>query len=186
MENNMNKLKQTDMRQPIHNIGCAFASCCSIAQDVVNKILTKVQAENVWAECIKTSVLLWDATEMGVIPKQIINGDPSDPFSIKDNHTFNSSEEIINMALKELGCSNRVMEVGIFKNGEFIWYGSGTNPKNQKVMAYMQKIKADNPNGTHFRHVNNRGEVIYEPWSSPVKSLGIIHSIMYAKDKTIT
>ena len=154
----MDHIKQNDERllEPIQKIGCFFRSCGIIAENKTGKNLFPEEITKTWE---------W-AKEVGYIDK-------------RDNIKF--SAPIATRFLKILGDKGRFVEVGLFKDGETVFYDSiKQTPKLMRIDALIQKIIQGGPSKTHFRVVDNSGFLIEDPHTPPIKPLSIEYSILYA------
>ncbi len=145
----MELIKQTDKRlnEKIQKIGCFFISCADVAQMKTGRELTAEQINETWQWAKET---------------HRIDG--------LDNITDSAS--IINRFLKVLDYAGHFCEIGTFTNGKTEFYPSIKN-KHRHIDALIQKIKQGGISKTHFRVVNNRGEVLEDPHEPPIKALGI-------------
>ncbi len=152
----MEHIKQNDPRlnEKIQKIGCFFISCANVAQMKAQKKLSPEQIEEVWK---------WSKEE------KLIDS--------QDNITDSAS--IINRFLRVLDFQGHFAEVGIFKDGKTSFYPSVQN-KHRHIDALIQKIKQGGKSKTHFRVVNNAGELLEDPHEPPIKALDIYYSILYA------
>ncbi len=152
-------LKQTDknLLPVIQKVGCFFRSAEAIAEIAMNKNLRAVQINEHWLT----------EKEKGFIDA---------------NNCMLASAPIANRVLKILGnTKDKFFEVGIFKNGKTTFYES--IPKEmQRADFLIQKIKTKYSIGTHFRVVDNAGQVIFDPDPS-VEEKGIFYSILYCLKK---
>ena len=152
----MEYIKQNDSRlnERIQKIGCFFISCADVAQMKTGKALTTLQIEETWKWAKEAKRI--DALE-----------------NIVD------SASIINRFLKILGDSGHFCEIGTFRDGKTEFYPA-IKQKHRHIDALIQKIAQGGKGKTHFRVVNNRGEVLEDPHTPPIKALGVYYSILYA------
>ena len=150
----MNLLKQTDKRllPVIQSIGCFFRSSQAIAEMESGKTLVPEQINEMWEWAKKAGY-------------------------VDERNYMRASAPIANHAMKVLGCNKKVYEVGTFSNGKTEFYKS-IPPSMRKGDYYIQKIKTKYQAGTHFRMVDAKGNVIYDP-DPRVECLGIFYSILY-------
>ena len=152
----MKLIKQTDKRlnERIQKIGCFFISCADVAQMKTGRELTPEQIEDVWQWAHYASR---------------IDGEDN----VKD------SASIMNRFLRVLGDTGHFCEVGTFRNGKTQFYPA-IREQNRHVDALIQKIAQGGPSKTHFRVVDNAGNVLEDPHEPPIKEQGIFYSILYA------
>lgn len=150
-------IKQNDprLKPVIRKIGCLVRSCGAVAEIKAGR---ELDAEQI--NC------LWDwAKNSGNVGK---------------DNCVKKSAPIINKALAALGCPGKFVEVATFRDGKMDWYlGVGEALKNSEK-AYIQKVAADNEAGTHFRVVDFRGEILFDPYEPSPKAKKILYSIVYA------
>lgn len=152
----MQHIKQNDPRlnEKIQKIGCFFISCADVAQMKANKTLTAEQINDVWN---------WS----------------KDTHRIDGLDNITDSASIINRFLRVLESDGHFAEVGTFKDGKTTFYPA-VQKKNRHIDALIQKIKQGGKSKTHFRVVNNAGELLEDPHEPPIKALDIYYSILYA------
>lgn len=150
----MQLLKQTEkgLLPIIQAVGCFFRSSQAIAEMKSGKALRASQINEMW---------VW-AIESGYIDER---------------NFIRASAPIANHAMKILGCNKKIYEVGTFSNGKTEYYKS-IPPSMRKIDYCIQKIKTKYREGTHFRVVDIKGNVIFDPDPS-VECLGIFYSILY-------
>lgn len=151
-------LKQTDpnLSSVIRNVGCFFRSSQVIAELICQNNLNAKQINEMWD---------W-AKGKGYIDER---------------NFMRASAPIINHAIKVLmgeeSVNKKVFEVGTFKDGKLEYYKS-VPPSMRHVDYLIQKIKTKYAAGTHFRVVDEKGHVIYDP-DPRIESLGVFYSIIY-------
>lgn len=156
----MEYLKQNSngVKAPIRTIGCFYRSCLWIAEKETGKAFTASQINELWDS----------ARERNYID---INFDLVHP------------DRLITLALRELGDDKTTAyQIGIFSSGELsYWNWVNENPEYKRIDYFIQKIKSpENYNSLyHFRVVNNRGIVIFEPYSTAICPAGIEYSTLY-------
>ena len=60
------------------------------------------------------------------------------------------------------------------------YYGSVSDRMKRLPKSYIQKIKTNGTFGTHFRLIDYKGDVIFDPYSPPVNVVSVFYSIVYA------
>jgi hypothetical protein len=149
----MNLIKQNDARCSIliRKIGCFFRSATALAELHTGKELTVRQINELWEQSV---------AEGYIKGTKIVRSAP-----------------ISTLALRALGDGGRFVEIGTFKNGIKSLY-AGVQETGKTY--YIQKIKANNPDGTHFRVVSSIGDLVFDPYEPSVNNLGIFYSILYS------
>jgi len=138
----------------IQSVGCFFRSCLRIAEIEVGENLIASQINALWKE----------AKSRGFIDEksEIVRSAP-----------------IINLAFDTLGSEKRAAEVGIFKDGETAFCAWTHSYKEYQQFNYLiQKVHTINDH-THFRVVNKRGTVIFDPYFPSPDIAFIYYSILY-------
>lgn len=139
----------------IQKVGCFFISCCKIAEMIAGKELEIYQINQLWNICKE-------------------NG------NINVNNEVRRSAPIMNKALKMLNCKGHFIEVGTKRNGVVKFYESITDNLKEKTKYFIQKIGTDSLYGTHFRVVDCKEKVIFDPYYPDVKETSIYYTIVYA------
>ena len=150
----MEVLKQTDKRllPIIQSIGCFFRSSQAIAEIESNKTLTSFQVNEMWDWAKKAGY-------------------------IDERNFMRASAPIANHTMKILDCNKKFYEVGTFSNGKTEYYKS-IPPNMRKIDYCIQKIRTKYREGTHFRVVDSKDNVIFDP-DPRVEPTGIFYSILY-------
>lgn len=140
----------------VQSIGCFLRSCGAIAEIKEMKKLTAEQINELWEWAKKTN-------------------------NIDFKNCVKHSAPIATQALRMLGNTNgNFIEVATFKKGVLKYYPSITENLKRSKKSYIQKIKTDSTIGTHFRVVDNCGELLFDPYSPTVKVESIFYSIVYS------
>ena len=143
----------------IQKVGCFFRSACRMAE---------YAAELAGLPC-RLSVAdlnrLWDES--------------NDRAYIVNNMMKNSAA-VANLALSALNTPGKFVEVATFQDGAMNWYGA---VKNRRADFYIQKIKTEYTEGTHFRNVSSLGIVMFDPYEPPIAEKGIFYTICYRFDE---
>ena len=152
----MKYLKQTDekLNEEIQEFGCFFRCCTNIAEREVGKSLSADQINCLW------KIAHYEGWIIGDDLKKMT------PLI----------EYTINMLTKK---NIDVYEVGTFKHGKVEYYGWTNNYKQYHDFNYLiQKIKTGN-NNDHYRLVDKRGRVIFDPYHPAPKVREIYYSILF-------
>lgn len=97
------------------------------------------------------------------------------------NDEVKHSAPIATHALRMLGNEKgQFIEVATFKDGKLSYYESVTEELKNCPKSYIQKIKQNGPNKTHFRNVNAAGELLFDPHFPDIAVQGIFYTIVYA------
>ncbi len=150
----MQLLKQTQQNLYfiIQCIGCFFRSAQAIAE-LENK--TALSAEQINE--------MWDwAKASGYIDEK---------------NFMRASAPIANHTMKLFGCKKKFYEVGTFQNGKIEYYKS-IPPSMRRIDYCIQKIKTKYKAGTHFRVVDLKGNIIFDP-DPRIEAVGVFYSILY-------
>lgn len=150
----MHLLKQTEkeLHPIIQSVGCFFRSSQAIAEIESKKILKPNQINEMWDWAKKAGY-------------------------IDERNFMIASAPIANHTMKLLDCNKKFYEVGTFANGKTEYYKS-IPPSMRKINYCIQKIKTKYREGTHFRVVDFKGNVIFDP-DPRVEPTGIFYSILY-------
>lgn len=144
----------------IQKVGCFFRAACRMAEYVAE------QQRKPCRLTISSLNTLWDI---------------SNQLHYIEDRCIKNSAKIANLALAMLNVRGKFVEVATFDSGVMNWYKAVTK---RQANFFIQKIKTSaNSAGTHFRNVNSRGEVIFDPYEPPVKAEGIYYSICYRYDE---
>lgn len=151
-------IKQNDKRLNKHmqQTGCFVRSCMHIAEIETGRVLTAEQIERIHSEAVRRNF-------------------------VKDFTTVQDPAGIINITFKELGykkLSSR--QIGIFQNGKTDYW---VNTEDQRNDYFIQKIRTNSSYGTHFRVVDFKGDVIFDPWNGGLKEKSIEYSTIYIIDE---
>lgn len=148
------KQNDKDCLPIVQRIGCFVRSCGAMAEMKTEKELTAKQINELWN---------W--------------GKKSGHINLDD--IVKHSAPIATQALKMLGGSGRFIEIATFKDGKMNYYGSVTEEFKRLPKFYIQKIKTNGHEGTHFRNVDFNGNLIFDPHYPDIKPEGIFYSIVY-------
>lgn len=150
-------IKQNDYRclPEIRDIGCFFRSCGLIAEYKTYRDLTVKQINDTW---------LW----------------------AKENKYINEENCVVKSApiatrfLELLGDKGKFVEVGTFKDGVLEYYPAYKGTDLARGDAFIQKVKTDGKEGTHFRPVDKYGVLVEDPHEPRIRAVSIFYSIIYA------
>lgn len=150
-------IKQNDSRllPVIRKIGCFVRSCGAIAELKAGRELSAEQINELWEWAKKSG-------------------------NVDRNDNVKHSAPIITHAYRMLGFKGTFFEVATFKNGRINYYGSVGEGLRNAEKWYIQKIKTNGPEGTHFRNVDYEGKLLFDPYEPEVNSQGVFYSIVYA------
>lgn len=150
-------IKQNDPRclPVIRRIGCFVRACGAVAELKSGKTLSYNQINELWEWAKKSGNVDW-------------------------NDIVKHSAPIITHAYHMLGFKGRFFEVATFKNGRMNYYGSVGDGLRNAEKWYIQKIKTNGPEGTHFRNVDYEGTLLFDPHEPEINSQGIFYTIVYA------
>ena len=138
----------------IQSVGCFFRSCLRIAEIETGKNLNAEEINELWLK----------ALTRGYINQKL---------------EIEKSAPIIDLAFLILGSNKRAAEVGIFKDGETAFCAWTWSYKEYQQFNYLiQKVHTINDH-THFRIVNKRGTVIFDPYFPSPDIAFIYYSILY-------
>jgi len=89
---------------------------------------------------------------------------------------------VVYRGLKYFGCEKKVAEVGIFRSGKvsyYGWYKDLTEPYNGATF-YVQKVRLgdDHVEPFHYRLVDYKGEIVFDPYAPRLEECGIEYSII--------
>lgn len=150
-------VKQNDKKclEVIQKIGCFFRSCGNIAEIKTGRNLTAKQINDCWKWAKNTK-------------------------RINDDDDVVDSASIATRFLRVLGDDGKFVEVGTFKQGVTSFYPAYKFTELARIDALIQKISQNGPSKTHFRVVDNFGNVLEDPHEPAIKPTGIYYSILYA------
>lgn len=145
----------------IQKVGCFFRSALYMAELRIGRSLTHTDIN-----------LLWDRSKaLGYIGT--INGEAN---------CVKNSAKIANLALDLYHVKGTFVEVAIKRDGETTFY-SGVPMEKRRITDYIQKIRQPGPSKTHFRYVNEDGNLVFEPHDPEITCLGVIYTICYRFDE---
>lgn len=152
-------IKQNDKRllSKIQKIGCYYRCCAAIAEMKTGKELTAVQLNDGWCWAKKNNHI-----------------------NLTDDLLDRHAEFVINYFLGILDNPGKVVEIGIFESGKFIWYGEDGNGD-----FFIQKIVQNGPSKTHFRIVDKYGVCLWDPVEPAIKVKGVIYSRIFKYKESI-
>lgn len=143
----------------IQKVGCFFCCACELAELVTTKNLTSEILNKLWNESKKLG---------------IIDGD----------NRLVACQDLATLSLRELGDEGKFIEIATFEQGQFNWYKWVKRNLKNKKLYFIQKIKTnENEIGTHFRIVDKKGFVLYDPYSKGVKCEKVFYSVVLCYDK---
>lgn len=151
-------IKQNDKRclPVIQKIGCFVRSSGALAEFKTGKKLTAEQINELWKWAKKSG-------------------------HINHDNVVKHSAPIATHALRMLGDEHgQFIEIATFTKGKMNYYGSVTEDLKELPKSFIQKIKTEYTDGTHFRVVGPDGSVMFDPYEPPIKALDIYYSIVYA------
>lgn len=150
-------IKQNDKRllPDIQSIGCFVRSCGAIAELKSGNELSARQINNLWAWAKKSG-------------------------NVDYKNDVKHSAPIISKAYEMLGGKGRFFEVATFRNGKMGYYASVGEGLRKAEKWYIQKIKTNGKVGTHFRVIDYKGDLLFDPYEPEVIVQGIFYSIVYA------
>ena len=134
----------------IVDIGCFYRSCLRIPEIELNKEFSVDELNELWAV----------ARGKGFINE-------------KDDVV--NSAGIANIGFNHFNSDKRLIEVGLFKIGVTDFYSW---VKDRRIDYLIQKVKTVNQND-HFRVVDHRGKVIFDPYYPQPEIESIYYSILY-------
>ena len=153
----MNHIKQNDpgCLEKVQKIGCFVRTCGLAAEYFTGKCLTVEQVNELW---------LW----------------AKDSGKVDGNDCVINSAAIMTHALKMLGDDEHYFaEIGTKQAGEPpVFYAWAAN-KGLKPDTFIQKILQNGPEGTHYRLVNERDELIEDPHEPVINVKGVVYTILY-------
>lgn len=150
-------IKQNDKRllPEIQKIGCFVRSCGAIAELKSGKELSYRQINELWEQAKKSG-------------------------NVDYKNEVKHSAPIITNACKMLGFKGCFFEIATFKNGKMGYYASVGDAMRKAEKWYIQKIKTNGAEGTHFRVIDYKGDLLFDPYEPDVTPAGIFYSIVYA------
>lgn len=151
-------IKQNDLRcmTVIRRIGCFVRSCGAIAEIKTGRELTAHQINLLW---------VW-AKKRG---------------HVNEHDDVVESAPIINEALRVLGGRGRFVEIGTkYPDKETSYYGWVGLDLIEGEKFFIEKIRTHGKFKTHFRVVNERGKLVFDPYEPSVHVVGSFHTIVYA------
>lgn len=152
----MVKQNDPDCLPIVQKIGCFVRACGFMAESVTGKELTAKQINDLWNWSKKSG-------------------------HINSNNCVKHSAPIATHALRMLGNEKgQFVEIGTFTKGKMSFYGAITEQMKMHPRFYIQKIKTQYTEGTHFRNIDGAGNLLFDPNEPEIKELGIYYSIVYA------
>ncbi len=154
-------LKQNDegLHDDIRRIGCFWRSGLHIAE--------LMSGEKFQAAC-ELNILWNDSLDEVLIDSSL--------------DLYKGVVPIIQLGLDYFGCNRKIVEVGTFSSGETSYYGWYRNEPilNPGERFYIQKVKLGDLHQEpyHYRVVDNRGEVMFDPYDPTIEPVGIKYSII--------
>lgn len=151
-------IKQNDKRclPIVRKIGCFVRSSGAMAEFVTGNELTAEQINELWTWAKKSG-------------------------HINSENLVKHSAPIATHALRMLGNDKgQFIEIATFTRGKMNYYGSIGEPLKALPKYYIQKIKTNGEVGTHFRNIDNEGNLLFDPYTPEVKVQGVFYSIVYA------
>lgn len=138
----------------IRDIGCFFRSCLWVAENYTGKYFDGHDIDFLWI----------DAQLEGYLD---------------DDNNLKKAANLIQLALSRLDVNTKVYEIGTFENGKIEYYKwVKKNPKFQRNDAFIQKIKTPVVD-THFRVVDYKGDLLFDPWKPAQEVVSIYYSIIF-------
>jgi len=153
----MNHIKQNDPGciEKVQKIGCFVRTCGLAAEYFTGKSLTTEQINELWK---------WGKAS------EKING----------NDCVVNSAAIMTRALRMLGDDDHYYaEIGTKQAGEPPVYYAWADAKGLRPDTFIQKILQNGPEGTHFRLVNERDELIEDPHDPVINVKAPVYTILY-------
>lgn len=144
----------------IQKIGCFFRSACCMAEFEAEK-----QGKRKCRLTVAQLNALWDA---------------ANTLHYIENRMTKNSAGIANLALNVLKVKGKFVEVATFQSGRMNWYGA---VKTRRADYFIQKIKTEYTEGTHFRNVDKYGVLTFDPYKPAIEPKGIFYSICYRFDE---
>lgn len=151
----MVKQNDPDCLPIVQKIGCFVRACGFMAERVTGKELTASQINDLWNWSKKSG-------------------------HINSSNCVKHSAPIATHALRMLGNEGQFVEIGTFTKGKMSFYGAITEQMKMHPRFYIQKIKTQYTEGTHFRNIDGAGNLLFDPNEPEIKELGIYYSIVYA------
>lgn len=140
----------------VQKIGCFVRACGHMAERVTEEELTASQINELWTWAKKSG-------------------------HINAENCVKHSAPIATHALRMLGNENgQFIEIATFTRGKMNYYGSVGDGLKRCPKFYIQKIKTNGPEGTHFRNIDSEGKLLFDPHYPDINSQGIFYSIVYA------
>lgn len=138
----------------IQEVGCFFRSALKVSELYSLRDLTHEEINTIWDNAKNLNY-------------------------IDNNDDIQKSSSIINLGFEQLGLHYKAVEVGTFENGSITFYSWVEKyPHYKHFTALIQKVKTENFN-THFRVVDKRGKVIFDPYYPQPNIKSIYYSILY-------
>ena len=140
----------------VRKIGCFVRACGAMAEFVTGEELTASQINELWAWAKKSG-------------------------NVDYKNEVKHSAPIATHALRMLGNDKgQFVEIATFTKGKMNYYASVGEGLKRCPKYYIQKIKTNGPEGTHFRNIDNEGNKLFDPHKPDVDATGIFYSIVYA------
>lgn len=150
-------IKQNDDRcMPIiRRIGCFVRSCGAIAELKTGKELSAYQINILW---------VW-AKKHGYV---------------NDHDDVVQSAPIATEALRMLGDTGRFVEIATkYPEKAPQYYGWVDTEMKNGEKYFIQKIRTHGKLKTHFRVVNEKGKLVFDPFEPAVHVVGEFHTVVY-------
>lgn len=140
----------------VQKIGCFVRACGYMAERVTGEELTASQINELWAWAKKSN-------------------------NVDYKNEVKHSAPIATHALRMLGNDKgQFVEIATFTKGKMNYYASVGEGLKRCPKYYIQKIKTGGIEGTHFRNIDNEGNLLFDPYKPDVDATGIFYSIVYA------
>lgn len=139
----------------VQKIGCFVRACGYMAEWVTGKELTAKQINALWNWAKKSG-------------------------NVDYKNCVKHSAPIATRALRMLGNDKgQFIEVATFTRGKMNYYGSVGEGLKKLPKFYIQKIATNGAEGTHFRNIDNEGNLLFDPHAPEIISQGVFYSIVY-------
>lgn len=149
----------------IQQIGCFFRAACHMAE-------LEAKKQNKYVQKLNQAQLnhLWD------LAKQFEY--------IDHENNLVKAEKLATAALRHLDLPGRFVEVAVFQDGKMGWY-PGLKGAQKRADYFIQKIRQNGPSKTHFRNVQNDGQLLWDPHDPDINVAGIFYTICFRYDKEL-
>lgn len=140
----------------VRKIGCFVRACGAMAEFVTGEELTAEQINELWKWAKKSG-------------------------NVDRDDLVKHSAPIATHALRMLGNERgQFIEIATFTRGKMNYYASVGDGLKKCPKYYIQKIKTNGPEGTHFRNIDYKGDLMFDPHAPEIDATGIFYSIVYA------